>query len=377
MVKILFFIETLSYNGSIGGAEKVLLTLVNHMDTSEFDITVQTVFPDEYAYLLNQNIRYRSCYPKKNAASASLYRMESELGLTYPLHIRDDYDIEVAFLEYATTKVLAASTNKKARKAAWIHCDFDTAIDNKEAFVAKTRKQYQQYDKIVCVSEQCKKSFDELFASGFNSVVLHNVIDDREILSKAKEALPEGVSKTKYTLCSVGRFSRQKNHLRLLKACKRLHDEGFPFELWLVGDGILRPEVESFISENNMGGYVRLWGFQANPYPFIEKADLLVCSSFFEGFSTVITEGVLLRKQILTTDCSGMHEILDGYSGGMIVPNDDEAFYSGLRSCAEHPLDSEQTGGLAFSTEALVKENEAFFKRLLSDGERQVHDKGN
>ena len=61
----------------------------------------------------------------------------------------------------------------------------------------------------------------------------------------------------------------------------------------------------------------------------------------------------------------------------MIVPNDDEAFYSGLRSCAEHPLESEPTGGLAFSTEALVKENEAFFKRLLSDGERQVHDKGN
>jgi hypothetical protein len=48
MIKILFFIEKFSYNGSIGGAEKVLITLVNNMDPGKYDITVQTVFPDPW-----------------------------------------------------------------------------------------------------------------------------------------------------------------------------------------------------------------------------------------------------------------------------------------------------------------------------------------
>ena len=57
MIKILFFIETL--NG--GGAEKVLQNLVNAMDKSEFDITVQTLYPDEAAKNLADEIKYKYC----------------------------------------------------------------------------------------------------------------------------------------------------------------------------------------------------------------------------------------------------------------------------------------------------------------------------
>ena len=57
MIKILFFIDKFAYNGSIGGAEKVLITLVNHMDPNKFDITVQTLYPDEYEELLNPYIK--------------------------------------------------------------------------------------------------------------------------------------------------------------------------------------------------------------------------------------------------------------------------------------------------------------------------------
>ena len=62
MIKILFFIETLSG----GGAEKVLQNLVNNMDNEKFDITVQTVWkenPDKY---LNKNINYKYIYLYKN-----------------------------------------------------------------------------------------------------------------------------------------------------------------------------------------------------------------------------------------------------------------------------------------------------------------------
>ena len=71
MIKILFFIETL--NG--GGAEKVLQNLVNAMDKSEFDITVQTLYPDEAAKNLADGIKYKYCYPSASGLNQLVMRL--------------------------------------------------------------------------------------------------------------------------------------------------------------------------------------------------------------------------------------------------------------------------------------------------------------
>lgn len=369
MIKILFFIEKFSYNGSIGGAEKVLITLVNNMDPGKYDITVQTVFPDLFAGLLKGHIHYKYCYKNKNRMTTLLYRAEAESGMIYRRCIKDDYDIETAFLEFDTTKVIAASTNKRAKKVAWVHCDLNIALKDKAGFVKKTEKRYKNYDQIVCVSEQCRRSFREIFGGRFDPVVLHNVIDVEEIKRKAAEPLPDYVRKNKAVLCSVGRFSAQKNHLRLLRACKLLRSEGYDFELWLIGNGILRTEIETYINDNGLEGTVKLFGFQANPYPFMRVADLLVCSSDYEGYSTFITEGVILQKRILTTDCSGMREILDRYSAGRIVENNDDAFFDGLIEYFQNhkEIPSSESDRIAFSTRELVKENESFFDALVKN----------
>ena len=108
--KILFYIDTLIG----GGAEKVLRTLVNSMDQTKFDITVQTTFQEKAEDFLCDGITYKYCYKKKNTVTNMLFRIEAALGLVYPLHIKDDYDIEVAYLECGSTKIISNSTNKKA-----------------------------------------------------------------------------------------------------------------------------------------------------------------------------------------------------------------------------------------------------------------------
>lgn len=366
MIKILFFIDKFAYNGSIGGAEKVLITLVNHMDPSKFDITVQTLFPDEFASQLNANIEYKYCYPKKTPLTYKIFRMEAQLGWVYALHIKDDYDMEVAYLEAETTKVMSASTNKKAKKIAWVHCDFDVEIMNKEAFVRKVSGQYQRFDKIVCVSDECKDSFVSMFGNDPEVVVVHNVVDDQEIMTKAEQPLPNEFKKRKLTLCMVGSFVPSRNYLRLFKAANRLHEENYDFDLWILGDGEQRSELEQFIREHNMSSYVFLFGFQKNPYPFIKNADILVYSSNGEGFSTFLTEGVILEKTIITTNCAGMHELLDHYNNGFITENDDEAFYQGVKRLLD---DLPKTAGnnIEFSTQQLTKGNEELFLSLISE----------
>ena len=106
MIHILFFIESLSG----GGAEKVLRDLVNAMDQTKFSVTVQTLYPEDAEKYLAPGIRYKYCYPARSRSNDLRMRAEAALGLTYPLHIKGGYDVEAAYLECGSTKIMAGST---------------------------------------------------------------------------------------------------------------------------------------------------------------------------------------------------------------------------------------------------------------------------
>ena len=366
-IKVLFYIDTLIG----GGAEKVLRNLVNSMDYNKFEITVQTTFKEDVSEYFNEQINYRYCYKSKNSISRLIFRAEAAAGLVYPLHIKDDYDIEVAYLEAASTKIMSGSTNKKAKKLAWVHCDLRKITDNPEAYAQKAKAWYEKFDKVICVSENVRQGFKELFGNTPESVVVYNTIDDKEVMEKAEENLPEDITKNKLTLVMVGRLMAQKNYPRLLKTAKKLLEEGFNFDLWILGEGEKRNTLEEYISQNSLSNNVKLLGFRNNPYPFIKNADLLVCSSNYEGFSTFVTEGLILGKTVVTTNCSGMDELLGENEFGIITENNDESFIEGLRKILSNPplLDEytkkAQTRGKQFSKEMLTAQTENIFYNTL------------
>ena len=367
MIKILFFIETL--NG--GGAAKVLMNLVNAMDKSKFSITIQTLFKESASENLEQGIRYRYCYEKHNALNQLVARIESAVGLVYRLHIRDRYDIECAYLESLSTKIMAASNNSGALKCAWIHCDLEKMSQNPHKYALKTRPWYNTFDKVVCVSKGIQKVVLAMYENVVDPDVLYNTINDQEILKKAEVQLPNDVQKHRLTILTVGTIYPPKNHMRLLRTCKRLADEGRRFDLWILGDGPNRGELEHYIRENDLQEFVHLWGFRDNPYPFIKNADLLVCSSNYEGFSTFVTEGLILGKPIVTTDVAGMRELLGDSEYGLITANDDDAFCAGVkrmltepRLLAHYTEQAKRRGG-DFRQKKLAQDTEAFFEREL------------
>ena len=330
-IKILFFIEDIGG----GGAQKVLLDLVNRMDPTKFEITVQSLWPSEERKKINPGIHYRSIFASRTTLTKKLYRIEAALNWIYALHIKDDYDIEVAFLEMGTTKIMSGSSNQRAVKLAWVHCDLQMAVDNKEHFTAKCRSWYRNFDRVVCVSQTAKESFDRLFEGEFSSTVLHNYVDVQTIHTLAAKSMLIKKSDDRITLLAVGSIYPPKNYPRLILACKKLLDSGHKIELWIVGDGAERQHMEAYVSDNRMENAIRFWGYQENPYPFFSLADVLVCSSNYEGYSTVITEGLLLGKVIVTTDCSGMQELLGNSEYGLITRNNDESFYKGLVQIVE------------------------------------------
>lgn len=366
-VKVLFFIENLSG----GGAEKVLCNLVNSMDQSKFDITVQTLWKADANRYLKPGIRYRWCCKKANRLTNCRSRIEAAMGLTYPLRIKDDYDIEIAYLEFGSTKILSRSTNKKAKKIAWVHSDLERKLDGKPETRAKLARQYAAYDRIVCVSNTAKESFVRLFGRESEVSVLYNTVDDAAIREKAELTLPALPAKRRLTVAAVGRLSEEKCYDRLIRVHKQLLDAGLAHDLWIVGEGDQRGVLEALIAELGLTDSVKLFGFQSNPYPFMKAADLLVCSSRYEGLSTFVTEGLILGKPIVTTECSGMRELLGDSEYGMITENSENALLGGMRkmlssqSTRAYYFGAAMARGRAFSADRLANLTEQFFEDTI------------
>lgn len=329
MIKILFFIPELSE----GGAEKVLRNLVNNMDQSKFDITVQTINEYDSKKFLAEGIRYKSISRCKSKIGKKIFkfwfRFTAEFGFTYPLYIKDDYDIEVAYLECDATKVMASSTNKKALKLAWVHCDLSKK-EGMDTNGEKIREQYKRYDKIVCVSKDVQAGFCKLYGSDFNTVVLPNVIDEEEIINKADKSIIWDTNSEEVQLLAVGRLTQQKNFAHLIETCGKLRNKDCRFHLNILGEGPEKDNLIQQIKELGMEDFITLRGFVNNPYPWIQKADIIVCSSRYEGISTVVQEAMILGKAIVTTPCTGMTELLGASEFGMIVENSDDGLCDGL-----------------------------------------------
>ncbi|MDU2686948.1 glycosyltransferase [Paeniclostridium sordellii] len=359
MKKVLFLIHTLGG----GGAEKVLVNVANNMDKSEFDVTVMTVINTGiFREALDSNVNYKYIFnipfigdkskSKKKAKSGSLLgkasKINSLLGklysffwrhipanLFYKLAIKDKYDVEIAFLEGICAKIISGSNNPTSKKISWIHVDLIN--QNKSKFIFKNEIEekncYEKFNQIVCVSKVVKDQFIKKFNIKESKVIVkYNPIDSIEIIEKSKEDVLDIKRTDKFLFCSVGRLNTQKGYDRLLRVHKKLIEEGLDYNLWIIGEGNKRKELDDFIKQNNLQDSVKLLGFKENPYKYIKMSDAFVCSSRAEGFSTVASESTILEKPIVTVDCSGMKELLgENNEYGIVTENNEESLLEGMK----------------------------------------------
>lgn len=343
--KVLFLAESLSG----GGAEKVLSVLVKHIDKKYFDLTVCTVSDTGiYCEEIKQNVRYCSILgnaQNKSAIGKIIYKIKYKaiynilpMWLIYKIFVPKGYDVEVAFMEGYVTKLLSASTNKRSLKIAWVHIDLlkNPWTQNIKVFNNESKELicYAKFDKIVCVSDTVKENFIKKF--GLKNVIrIYNPIDKDEILRKADIPCEYPQSENCFKLITIGRLVPQKGYDRLLRVMKKIKEDGLKCNLLILGDGEMRVQLSNYIKKNNLSDSVILGGFKKNPYKYLRKADCFVCSSRSEGFSLVIAEAMMLGIPVISTYCSGPNELLEDGKYGLLVDNNEEDLYRGIKSIIE------------------------------------------
>ena len=333
MVKVLFLINTLRG----GGAEKTLVDLVNNLPNDIYDITVQTIDNSGlYINQLNKSIRYKTINNKTGLIRKIFNRLlvfNLSAKWIYNRYIKSDYDIEIAFLEGLPTKIIGASTNEKAKKIAWVHTDLMNYFDSVSVYknISENKNCYQRFNKIACVSDSVRKNFIARFGNmGSKVQTVYNLILDNVIRIKAVEPI-EDFKHDLPIVVSCGRLCEQKGFDRLLRIHKKLLDENILHYLWIIGDGDLRLQLETYIKDNDLTNTAKLMGFQANPYKYIKNANLFVCSSVAEGFSNVITESTILGIPVISTDVAGAREPKDYPRCYKVVENNENSLYLAMK----------------------------------------------
>lgn len=371
MKDVLVFIESLDG----GGAEAILNNVVSVIDKTKFNITVVTETDSErYTEDVRRNVKHRS-FTKKGSIpvinkAIIKYSLLAPESLVRSTLIRGKYDIEIAFCEGYATKIIGNSGKKNTKKIAWVHTDVINHPWSEAIFggAENERKCYENFDAIVCVSETMKESFIKKYGMAEKVHVIYNVIDDGEIVRKAEESCNVDLPHPRFTL--AGRLTKIKGYDRLVRVCAKLRDLGYAFSVAILGKGEEEENIIRMIEENHLADRISLFGFQENPQKFIKNSDVFVCSSYAEGYSTAVSEAVILGVPVVTTECSGMREIFGDEDCGIICENSDDGLLKAMKKILDEPelLENyriaEMKRAKEFSVNARIRAVEDFIENI-------------
>lgn len=347
MKKLLFGITSLT----LGGAERVLVDIVNNL-CERYDITIFTIYAKgELEKELSSKVKLKNLYPVSYSELSNFEKyfinpLKVLLGKKkiYKNIIKENFDVEISFLEGPVTRLLGVK-NKKVRKIAWIHNDISKVYG--KGLKAKIKryidqKTYCKYETLVFVSIDNMKKFKEVYKDNIRKEclesvkkeIIYNYIDMKKVLEKSNESCEIEFDKTTLNFVTIARLVPQKAIDRLIKIHSKLIKEDLKHNLYVIGDGPEKERLEKMIKQENVESTFYLLGKKENPYPYIKNANYFCLLSNFEGYGMVLEEAKILNKPIIITDTAA-REAVKKYDNSVVLDNNENAIYNGLRKIIE------------------------------------------
>ena len=340
MKKLLFG----AYSLDLGGIEKALVILVNKLQEKGYDITLvlekkQGIFLNE----INPQIKIIEYAPSysKNIIQRKLINLFKRIKFT--IKYKNKFDFSACFATYSLPSSFVARTASQ-NCYLWGHADYLSLFHGNETEMKKffIDRNYNQFRKIVFVSEEGKESFIKAFPEmKKRTMVCNNLIDAKKIIKMSEEKVPEedlkitkklnnGESRKITTFINVGRHEeRQKKLSRLIDAASLLKKDNLNFQILFIGDGPETNEYKKQVKEKQLENNILFLGRKQNPYPYFKISDCVVLTSDYEGYPVVFLESYILEKPIITTKVSDYKEIENKH--GYVTEKDATDIYEKMK----------------------------------------------
>ena len=279
-------------------------------------------------HILKQSIpvRYvREYAMAKNAYRAS--RVVSDFSFT------KEYDAVISWEEGFCNYVLAEKI-PAGYKVGYIHPDYIEAEFAKHI----DRRSLRKLDKIITISPSCYDTLRKVFPEYMEKIVcIPNRLNVQYYRDLAKQYVPRCDSNSVNLLTVARAQDSHKSIFRIVDLCNRLRKNDLHIKWYYIGDGPDFTELKQRITKSGLEDTIICLGALDNPCPYIEKADLYVQQSHYEGRPVSVDEALILHTPCLLTNYNSAKEQVENGVTGWITEDDEDALFEQLRTLLEHP----------------------------------------
>ena len=354
-ISILFILPDLE----TGGAERIVTTIANHLDRGKFEPKIMLLRKEGgYLAFLNDDVEVIDL--KTPRIRHSLIPIFKEFRKRKPDIVFSGFGEVNAYLAlfikfFPKTKFIARETNVVSKH-----------VTRKE--IQFFYKFYNNYDKIICQSDDMQNDLGENFKIRKEKLIkINNPVDFTFINNQlAVSEKPESFKDDFENVVAIGNLSSRKGFDNLLRVFSHLKNE--KIILHILGDGKDKDILHQL--KNDLGlENVIFHGQQKNPYQFLKFADLFVLSSRYEGFPNVLLEAGACGIYSLANDCpGGITEIIQPKINGEIsnIENHQE-FAAKIVSVLDETHDSDaikNSISSRFSKDFILQKYEHLFLNL-------------
>lgn len=366
--KILFVYDSMM----IGGTTTALLSLINTIDRSKYEISlllyvdtgammgeipeyvkllpsaykaskflssgrrkiVRTILNGRAFLALKSLLKYRNT-PKGNFRHILMhYGMAAQVSLSRV--VDEQFDYAIGFMEGWSNEYVVSSKIKADRKFVWVHPQYKSSYLLPEI----DRKTFDKADGIALISKNCLEQFFEFFPEyQQKTYVVPNIMSSDLVLQKAGKCHVT-LMRAKINFCTVCRCDIKVKGLdRLLKAFYELKQQGLTKDvIWhFIGGGGEFEQFKQEVDSLEMNDTILLYGNKLNPLPYLQQMDVFVLASRYEGKPVSVTEAQILGLPCLVTDYDSAISQVQNQVNGVIMKNDYNSIYETIKSVIQTP----------------------------------------
>jgi glycosyltransferase involved in cell wall biosynthesis len=355
-IKILFILPSLR----AGGAERVISFIATHLDKQKFKSILVVIGKAEDAVYETQGIEV--LFLNKNRVLTGIPELFKNILITKP-------QIVVGSITHVNRVIAVFSLffpkiKFVGREASVLSIMNKFPTVNRKFTYLFFKKYHKYLDAVICQSEDMSEDLVMNYCVSKNKIhIINNPISENFIVKKKKNQ-PNKIKQ----LITIGRLSKEKGHLRLLKILAKLD---IPYHYTIIGTGSEKDKILELAKKLNISDKITYIPHTNNVARYLAESDLFLQGSYVEGFPNVLLESCAVGTPVIAFEApGGTKEIIIENVNGCLVKNEQDYI-----NCIEQmtsknnfdPIIVNQSVQKKYSKDIIIKKYEKKFTQIIND----------
>ena len=321
-----------------GGAERVMSIVANYWVSNGWDVTLLMLVPPttQPFYPLDPRIQLKSLDVANKSTNllTAIANNWNRIQVLRQAIIASKPDVAIGFMNSVSVYTILACLGSNIPVIVSEHM-YPGTNDASKIWQLVMKLTYRYADLVTVLTQNALPFYPA--KAGYRTIVMPNPV-------VAPRSVPEAQSLHPPHLVAIGRLHPQKGFDLLLKAFHKIQAKYPDWQVTILGEGTMRSELEQLRSQLGLVDRVHLPGLVSNVPTYLDRADLFVMPSRFEGFPMALCEAMAYGLPVLAADClSGPRDIIeDGINGVLVKTEDIDALAAGLDKLMSDPAKRQQ-----------------------------------